>query len=135
MSLTCILDIYLRFKERKWCKLNHFRFWKIKKWLNKEISKSRLMDLKERQDENVMSLGDDKWPLWSKKEGKQTWKMRHEARFIKLHRNLELKILMALYTLTLMKNLEHFLESIIYILYIVLKLGKSGVQLFKWCAN
>ena len=31
MSLTCILEIYLRFKERKWCKLNHFRLWKIKK--------------------------------------------------------------------------------------------------------
>ena len=32
-------------------------------------------------------------------------------------------------------NLEHFLESIIYILYIFLKLRKSGVQRFKQCAN
>ena len=31
MSLTCILEIYLGFKKRKRCKLNHFRFWKIKK--------------------------------------------------------------------------------------------------------
>ena len=31
MSLTFILEIYLRFKERKRYKLNHFRFWKIKK--------------------------------------------------------------------------------------------------------
>ena len=52
-----------------------------------------------------------------------------------LHGNLELKNLMALYTLTLRTNLEHFLESIIYILYIVLKLGKSGVQRFKRFAN
>ena len=42
---------------------------------------------------------------------------------------------MALYTLTLRTNLEHFLESIIYILYIVSKLGKSGVQRFKRFAN
>ena len=32
-------------------------------------------------------------------------------------------------------NLEHFLESIIYILYIFSKLGKSEVQRLKRCAN
>ena len=32
-------------------------------------------------------------------------------------------------------NLEHFLESIAYILYIISKVGKSGVQCFKQCAN
>ena len=42
---------------------------------------------------------------------------------------------MALYTLTLRTNLENFLESIIYILYIISKLGKSGVQHFKRFAN
>ena len=73
MSLTYILEIYLRFKERKWCKLNHFIFWKIKKGLNEEISESSLMDHEERQDEDIMSLEDEKWPLWSKKEGKKTW--------------------------------------------------------------
>ena len=78
MSLTCILEIYLRFKGRKWCKLTHFRFWKIKKWLNEEISELRLMDYEERQNEDIMSLGDHKWPLWSKKDGKQTWIMNHE---------------------------------------------------------
>ena len=31
------------------------------------------------------------------------------------------------------ENLEHFLESILYTLYIILKLGKSGVQRFKQC--
>ena len=31
------------------------------------------MDRKERQDEDIMSLEDEKWPLWSKKEGKKTW--------------------------------------------------------------
>ena len=31
--------------------------------------------------------------------------------------------------------LEHFLESILYILYTVSKLGKSGVQFFKRCPN
>ena len=32
-------------------------------------------------------------------------------------------------------NLEHFLESIVYILYVILKLGKLGVQRYKQCAN
>ena len=32
-------------------------------------------------------------------------------------------------------NLEHFLESIVYMLYIVLKLRKLKVQRFKQCAN
>ena len=32
-------------------------------------------------------------------------------------------------------NLEHFIESIIYILSIISKLGKSRVQRFKQCAN
>ena len=50
---------------------------------------------------------------------------------IQLHRNLELKNLMAIYTLKLRTNLKHFPESILYILYVVLKLGKSGVQHFK----
>ncbi|RVW88272.1 hypothetical protein CK203_038652 [Vitis vinifera] len=31
--------------------------------------------------------------------------------------------------------LEHFLESILYILYTISKLGKSGVQCFKQCPN
>ena len=59
MSLTFILETYLRFQGRKWCKFNHFRFWKIKKGLNEEISESRLMDYEERQDEDIMSLGDE----------------------------------------------------------------------------
>ena len=54
---------------------------------------------------------------------------------IQLHENLELKNLMVLYTLTSRTNLEHFMESIVYILYIVLKLGKLGVQRFIWCEN
>ena len=29
----------------------------------------------------------------------------------------------------------YFLESISFVLYVVSKLGKSGVQHFKWCAN
>ena len=28
-----------------------------------------------------MSLEDEKLPLWSKKEGKKIWEIRHEARF------------------------------------------------------
>ena len=32
------------------------------------------------------------------------------------------------------ENLEHFLESIFYILYIISKIGKSGFQHFKQCA-
>ena len=62
--------------------------------------------------------------------------MRNEAwSKIHLHGNLELKNLMTLYTLTSRTNLEHFMESIVYILYIVLKLGKSRVQRFKYCTN
>ena len=33
------------------------------------------------------------------------------------------------------EHLEKFLESIVYILYIISKLRKSGVQCFKRCAN
>ena len=54
---------------------------------------------------------------------------------IQLHGNLELKNLMVIYALILRTNLEHFSESILYILYIVSKLGKSRVQRFKRCAN
>ena len=32
------------------------------------------------------------------------------------------------------ETLEHFMESIVYMLYIILKHGKSGVQRFKQCA-
>ena len=32
-------------------------------------------------------------------------------------------------------HLEQFLESTSCILYVVLKLSKSGIQLFKWCVN
>ena len=54
---------------------------------------------------------------------------------IQLHGNLELKNLMELYTLILRTNLEYFLESIVYILYIVSKFRKSKVQRFKWFVN
>ena len=39
------------------------------------------MNHEERQDEDIMSLEDEKRPLWSKKEGKKTWEMRHKPRF------------------------------------------------------
>ena len=32
-------------------------------------------------------------------------------------------------------HLEHFLESISCILYVISKLGKSEIQRFKWCTN
>ena len=54
---------------------------------------------------------------------------------IQLHENLELKNMMAIYTLNLRTNLEHFLESILYILFIFSKLGKLKVQYFKQCTN
>ena len=59
MSLIYTLEIYLRFKGRKLCKLNDFRFWKIKKGLNEEISDSRLIERKERQNKDIMRLEDD----------------------------------------------------------------------------
>ena len=57
----------------------------IKKVLNKEMSELKFMDYEERKDKDIMSLGDEEWTLQSKKEGAQTWEMRHETRFIKLH--------------------------------------------------
>ena len=54
---------------------------------------------------------------------------------IQLHGNLKLKNLMAIYTLNLRTNLEHFPKSSLYILYIISNLEKSGVQGFKWCTN
>ena len=48
------------------------------KWGNKWV-KTHGPWKKARQD--IMSLKDDKWPLWSKKEGKKACEMRHEARF------------------------------------------------------
>ena len=39
------------------------------------------MERKERKNKDIMRLEDDKLPLWSKKEGKKAWEMRHEARF------------------------------------------------------
>ena len=56
------------------------------------MSESRVMDYKERQDGDITSLGDEEWLLRSKKEGTQTWEMRNEARFIKLHKSLGLKV-------------------------------------------
>ena len=50
---------------------------------------------------------------------------------IQLHGNLELKNLMTVYTLNLRINLEYFSKSILYMLYIVSKLRKSGAQRFK----
>ena len=80
MSLICTLETYLRFKGRKLCKLNDFRFWNIKKGLNEEISESRLIERKERKNKDIMRLEDDKWPLWSKKEGKKhgKWGMKQD---------------------------------------------------------
>ena len=39
------------------------------------------MDHEERQEEDIISLEDEKLLLWSKKEGKKTWEMRHEVGF------------------------------------------------------
>ena len=62
---------------------NQFRFWKIK-GLNEKLSESRLIEFEKMQDKDVMSLGDEDWSLWSKKEGMWTWIMRHEANSSKL---------------------------------------------------
>ena len=134
MSLTCTLETYLRFKGRKWCKLNHFKFWKIKKGLNEEISESRLMNHEKRKDEDIMSLEDEKWPLWNKKEGKEKngkWGMKQDSTAWKFRT----QNLVATYTLILRTNLEYLPKSILDILYIFLKLGKSRVQRFKYCTN
>ena len=134
MSLTCILEIYLRFKGRKWCKLNHFRFWKIKKGLNEEISESRLMDYEERQNEDIISLGDHKWPLWSKKDGKQTWNMRHE-----INSSSCMKIWNSKSGGNMYSDFEAKFEALLKVHFrptiYFLRLGKLEVQRFKQCAN
>ena len=142
MSLTCILEIYLRFKGRKWCKLNHFRFcklnhfrfWKIKKGLNEEISESRLMDYEERQNEDIISLGDHKWPLWSKKDGKQTWNMRHE-----INSSSCMKIWNSKSSGNMYSDFEAKFEALLKVHFrptiYFLRLRKLEVQSFKQCAN
>ena len=96
-------------------------------------------------------LGRDTWTI---RKGKMrvswVWKMRNDHYGVKRRQenigneawskiqlcgNLELKNLIVIYTLTLRTNLEHFPESILYILYIISKLGKSEVQSFKWYTN
>ena len=61
-----------------------------------------------------MSLEDEEWPLWSKKEGTQIWEMRHKAKFIKFTWKFGIwNLLVATCTLTLSWNLEHFTKSIL----------------------
>ena len=92
------------------------------------------MDHEKKKYEDIMSLKYEKWPLWSKKEGKKTWEMRHEGRFNYMeiwnsksdgntYSNFEEKFGVL--------PKVHFRHTI----YIVSKLGKSGVQRFKRCAN
>ena len=42
------------------------------------------MEFQEMQDEDAMRLRDEDWSLWRKKEGMQTWTMRHEANSLSL---------------------------------------------------
>ena len=71
MSLTCILDIYLRFKEKKCASWITLDFERSRKGLNKEMGESRLMDYDERQ----VNMDNEAW-----------------RKFIKLNGNLEHKI-------------------------------------------
>ena len=48
-------------------------FERSRKGLNEEISEPRLIERKERQNNDILRLEDDKWPLWSKKKGKKLW--------------------------------------------------------------
>ena len=59
---------------------------------------------------------------WGMKQDSVAWKFRTQN-------------LMVTYTLTLRTNLEHFPESILYILYIISNIEKSRVQHFKRCEN
>ena len=40
------------------------------------------MKYEKKQDEEIASLGDEEWPLWSKKWGTQTWEIRHGGKLI-----------------------------------------------------
>ena len=42
------------------------------------------MEFQEMQDEDAMSLRDEDWSSWRKKEGMQTWTMRHETNSLSL---------------------------------------------------
>ena len=71
MSLTCILDIYLRFKEKKCASWITLDFERSRKGLNEEMGYSRLMEYDERQ----ANMDNEAW-----------------SKFIKLNRNVEHKI-------------------------------------------
>ena len=133
MSLTCTLKTYIRFKEIKWCKLNHFRFWKIEKWLNEEISESRLMDQKKGKMRIswVWNMRNDHYGVRKKARKHGKWDMKQDSAAWKFGT----QNLVATYTLTLRTNLEYFAKSILDMLYIISKLRKPRVQCFKRCAN
>ena len=59
---------------------------------------------------------------WGMKQDSVAWKCRTQN-------------LVVTYTLNLRTNLEHILNLILGIIYIISKLKKSGAQCFKWCAN
>lgn len=43
----------------------------------------RFMEHGERQDEDIISLRDEKWLVWNKREGMQIFKIRHETKINK----------------------------------------------------
>ena len=63
---------------------------------------------------------------WSKKEIHQEAILHGDAKSVHAMRNSKDSSSKA--------NLEHFLEFIVYMEYIISKLGKSGFQHFKQCA-
>ena len=102
MSLICILETYLRFKGRKWCKLNHFRFWKIKKGLNEEISESRLMTMRKgkkriswvwkmRNDHYGVRTKARKHGKWGMKQDSDAWKFKTQKFDVNIYSEFEEK--------------------------------------------
>ena len=92
------------------------------------------MERKEMQDKDIMSLEDEKWPLWSKKEGNKArkWGMKQDSAAWKFRTQKSNGIIYSDF-----EDKFGALSGIhyIYTLYIVSKLGKSGVQGFKRFAN
>ena len=121
------------FKGIKGCKLNHFRFWNIKKWLNEKNKQVKTHGPWGKARQEYMSLEVEKWPLWSRKKARKhgKWGIKQDSTAWKFRT----QNLVVTYTLTLRTNFENLLESILDIIYIVSNLGKSEVQHFKRCAN
>ena len=131
MSLTCILEIYLRFKGRKWCKLNHFRFWKIKKGLNGEIANQDSWTMRKGKTRIswVYKMRNDHYGITKKVRRHGKWGMEQDSTAWKF----KTQNLVATYTMIL--RTKCFSESILDIIFFFLSLGVRSPMLQTICKS